>query len=184
MKKINLILVVFSILITSCNSNYNFDKDFNCNVSTPNNLEEISDFKNNFVIELPKNWKTNLYYDDAVSSVYSADTTKSLTNSIILDASFVLNPIKIDDAFIEKIKKENLKMELIELKSKKIRFNEGEGYYNLTKGKQGKFDYHVLNVFSKAERGFLHAKTEIYGDSLVNKRICTALKLIEKIHLK
>lgn len=144
----------------------------------------MDDFKKVFSIKLPKHWNTKLYYDDGVSSVYTADTTQSLTKAILLDATFILNTNEIDSKFIDKVKADNLSLELKELNSKKISFLNNDGYYNLATGKKGKYTYHLLNVYSKATTGFLHVKTEIYGDSLVDQRICDAVKLIENIRLK
>ncbi len=182
MKKIILLSIITSILF-SCNSNL-IAKDFDCQTSSYSNLEKVTDYKKNFDISIPKNWKTKLYYDDAVSSIYSADTTVSLTNSTLIDASYVLNTTPINDEFINKVKADNAKLKLEEVKSKKTTFINNEAYYNLAKGKKGKFKYHVLNVFSNANTGFMHIKTEVYGDSLVNERICKAIKLIHNIQLK
>lgn len=176
-------IIVLVFICTSCNSNQ-LSKDFNCKTPNFNNLEVVTDFKKNFTIEIPSNWKTNLYYDDVVSSVYTADTTQNLTKAFIMDVSFVLNPIDIDAAFIQKVATDNSKMELTQMASKEIKFHDKNAYYNLAKGKQGKFSYHVLNVFAKETNGFLHVKTEIYGDSLVNERLCKAIKLIDDIRIK
>ncbi len=182
MKKL-ILLSTITILLFSCNTNQ-IEKDFNCKTPNYSNLERVTDYKKNFHMSIPKNWKTKLYYDDAVSSIYSADTTVSLTNSTLIDASYILNTTQINEEFIHKVKADNIKLQLEEVNSKKTTFINNEAYYNLAKGKKGKFQYHVLNVFSKANTGFLHIKTEIYGDSLVNERICKAVKLMHNIELK
>lgn len=173
----------FIILLSSCNSNQ-ISEDFNCETNSFSNLEPITDFKKTFSFKIPKKWKTNLYYDDAVSSIYTADTTISLTKTILIDASFIKNSVEIDTIFIQKVKTDNNKLALKQVKENKVTFLNNDTYYNLAKGKKGKFQYHVLNVFSKVNTGFLHLKTEIYGDSLVNERICKAVKLINNIQLK
>ena len=54
----------------------------------------------------------------------------------------------------------------------------------LFKGKKGKFNYQICNIFIKVnESNFILAKTEIYGDSLVNQRFCKSFSLIENIKL-
>ncbi len=171
------------LLISSCNSG-ELTKVFNCNTIKIYNLDSTDDFKKIFTVKFPKHWKTKLYYDDVISSVYSADTTLNLTKSVLIDVSFIANTASIDDNFIIKVKNDNTTMQLKEVQSKKIKFKKNNAYYNLAKGKKGKFDYHVLNLFSKGTMGFLYVKTEIYGDSLVNERLCTAIRLIEKIQYK
>lgn len=176
--------IVFTVIIIfiSCNSS-ELSQDFNCKTSGYSNLESLTDFKKNFNIKLPKNWKTNYYYDNVMSSIYSADTTVSLTKTVLIDASFITSPIHIDANFIQKIKNDNTKMDLKEVSSKKITFLNKPSYYNLSEGKKGKYNYKILNIFTKADVGFLHLKTEVYGDSLVNERICKAINLINRISL-
>lgn len=180
MKKQYLLFILLGLL--ACNSS-ELSKDFDCGFGTFSNLEEITDFKKNFKVELPKHWKTNLFYNELISSIYTADTTLNLTQTTIMDISFVLNPIDIDEDFISKIETDNKKMNLQAVKSKKITFLDKPSYYNLSKGKKGKYSYQILNVFTKSATGFLHIKTEVYGDSLPSERICKAIKLIEKIEL-
>ncbi len=175
--------IIGCILFSSCTSN-KLSEEFKCSSPDFNNLEEVTDFKKNFTIDLPKNWKTNLYYDEVVSSIYTADTTVSIKETVIIDASFVLNPVEINKEFINKIKTENATEQLEELISKEIQYLGNDAFYNYVKGKKGKYSYHLLNVFTKANLGFMHIKTEIYGDSLVDERLCKAVKLIDKIRLK
>lgn len=178
-----LLLFLLSIyMLISCSSN-DLSKDFTCTNDSFSNLEELTDYKKNFTTEIPKNWKINYYYDDVVSSIYAADTTLSLTQTTLIDVSFVLSPQEIDDAFIKKIKADNTSMQLEEVTSKNTSLFSKSSYYNIAKGKKGKYNYKVLNVFTKTDLGFLHVKTEVYGDSLVDERICKAVKLIDKIEL-
>ncbi len=181
MRYFTLILLVAAMY--SCNSNQ-IAKDFNCKTTTYSNLEKIDDYKKLFSFDIPKKWKTNLYYDDAVSSIYTADTTISLTKTTVIDASFIVNTSEIDDKFIQKVKNDNTTLALEEVKSSRTTFLNNQSYYNLAKGKKGKYQYHVLNIFSKAKTGFLHVKAEVYGDSLVEDRICKAVKLVNNIQLK
>lgn len=177
------LLLLVLVSYTSCTSN-KLSEEFKCSSPAFSNLEEITDFKKNFVMKLPKNWKTNLYYDEVVSSIYTADTTLSFKETVIIDASFISNPIEINNEFIDKIKAENKQENLEEVVSKEIKFLNNKAFYNYVSGKKGKYSYHLLNVFTKADLGFMHIKTEIYGDSLVDERLCKAVKLIDKMHLK
>lgn len=174
--------ILLFVGLASCNSS-KLQKDFNCNSNSFSNLKTLTDFRKNFKIKIPENWKTNYYYDNVVSSIYAADTTINLTKTILIDASFVLNPIEIDSVFIEKMKTESKNMGLQEVTSKTTTFLKQPSYYNVFEGKKGKYKYTILNIFTKDNLGFLHVKTEIYGDSLVNERICKAINLVEKIEL-
>ena len=55
----------------------------------------------------------------------------------------------------------------------------------LFKGEKRGFNYQICNTFIKLNASsFIIAKTEIYGDSLVNQRFCEAFSLLENIKLK
>ncbi|AUC23323.1 hypothetical protein BTO15_15005 [Polaribacter sejongensis] len=80
-----LFIILASLVFFSCSHQTEIHKHFNCKPTTFKDLEEVKDVKNLFSLELPKSWKTNLYYDDIQSSIYTADTTKQLTESLLLE---------------------------------------------------------------------------------------------------
>ncbi len=178
-----LLFICSVFLFISCDSN-ELAKEFNCKSSSLGTLETVEDFKKNFTVRFPNHWKINLYYEDAVSSIYAADTTLTLSEATLIDISFITNPDNIDDDFIYKVKRDNEEFQLTEVKSKRLQFKRKDAYYNLAKGKRGKFNYHILNLYGKTQTGFIHAKTEIYGDSLINERLCSAISLINDIQVK
>ena len=89
MKKLLILFVGASLLLCSCSQQSEVSKKFNCKPTNFTNLEKIEDVKNLFSLEIPKKWKTNLYYDDLQSSIYTADTTKQLTETFLLDITNV-----------------------------------------------------------------------------------------------
>lgn len=178
------LLLFFTLLLFSCNNQPEISKDFNCLNSTLKNLEKVEDVKNLFSINLPQIWKINLYQDEFQSSIFAADTTKQLTETILLDVTFIKNKINFDDAFLLKQEQENLAKSLIKTKHKKITLLKKPSIYITYKGKKGKFIYQTCHVFIKInEENFILAKTEIYGDSLVNQRFCNAFSLINNIKI-
>ena len=175
-------LVLF--IITACGSS-ELKSDFNCSNASYSNLSKTEDVRNLFSVQLPKNWKVNLYYDNDQTSIYAADTTLNLTKTTLFDASYIHAPVFFDATFKQKINADNVQMGLEEVKSKDIKHLDKTSFYSLAKGKKGKYTYHILNVFTKVNSdNFLHVKTEIYGDSLVNERICKAISLLDKIEVK
>ena len=66
-----------------------------------------------FTVDIPKNWKTNLFYDDLQSSIYTADTSKQLTKTILLDFSFIQKKISLNEIFVLKLEQEKLLEKLI-----------------------------------------------------------------------
>ena len=184
MSKYRIVLVAV-LLFCSCHKSSEIRKEFNCENSTFNNLETVDDMKGLFSIDLPKNWKINLYQDEVQSSIFAADTTKQLTETVLLDVAFIQNKINFDDAFLLKQEQEYLSENLIKIKSKAITFQEKSALYMVFKGKKGVFEYQICNTFIKVNASnFIFAKTEVYGDSLVHKRFCDAFLLLENIKLK
>jgi hypothetical protein len=181
----NILILFFTLLLLfSCEKQSEISKNFDCNSSNLNNLEEVKDVKNLFTAQLPKTWKTNLYYDDTQTSIYSADTIKQLTETLILDFSFIKNDIRFNDVFKLKQEQESLNKRLIQTEAKEIKLLNKPSFYTLSKGKKGKFTYQILNAFIKIDQqNFILAKAEIYGDSLIKKRMCNAISLIEKIKI-
>jgi hypothetical protein len=178
------ILFLASLLSFSCTDTSEISEDFSCSNSAFNNLEMVDDIKNLFSIQLPTNWKINLYKDEVQSSIFTADTTKQLTETILLDVTFINNKINFDDAFLLQQEQENLVRNLIKTKSKKITLLEKPSIYIIYKGKKGKFNYQTCHTFIKIdEKNIIFAKTEIYGDSLVNQRFCNSFSLIENIKI-
>lgn len=183
-KKINSILLIASLLFLSCQKQSEIHKDFDCEVEALKNLEIADDLKKLFSIEIPKDWKTNLYQDEMQSSIFTADTTKQLTETVLLDVTFIKNKINFDEKFKLKQEQEYLSKNLIKIKSKELKILNKPSLYMVYKGKKGNFDYQINNTFIKVNSSnLILVKTEVYGDSIVNQRFCKALSLIENIKL-
>ena len=147
-------------------------------------LSGKKDVKNLFSMEIPKTWKTNLYYDTSQSSIYTADTTKQLTETLLLDITNISKKINFSTSFKLKQEQENLSKSLIQIKSKETTIFNKPSYYTISKGQKNGFKYQICHLFIKTNaQNFILAKAEIYGDSLVNERLCNAFTLIEKIKI-
>ena len=178
------ILLMASLLLFSCAKQSEISKDFNCSTTAYKNLEKVDDVKNLFSLELPKNWKINLYQDEVQSSIFAADTTKQLTETVLIDVTFIKKKITFDDAFMIQQEQENLAKGLIKIKLKEITLLDKPSIYIVYKGKKGDFTYQTINAFIKVNaQNFILAKTEIYGDSLVRERFCSSFSLIENIKI-
>ena len=170
------------ILLASCLPKASLTNKFECSIAIFSNLEKINDFKNFFTVYYPDKWKTNLYYDKNQSSIFTADTTKQLTETMLLDITHVSNKLTLDFDFISKIKKNLHTDDLVETESSSLNFKDQKAYYFKAAGKKGKFDYNIFNLFIKInENNYIHSKIEVYGDSLINQRICNGIRLINKI---
>lgn len=176
------VLIIICILsISSCNSKSDLLKDVNCTSDHFFNLEKIEDFKKLFIVQFPDTWKTNLYYDKHQSSIYTGDTTKQLTETMLLDITYVSKKLTFDTIFVKKFKNNLKNQDLMEKTTRELVFQNKKSYYSRAFGKKRGFDYQISNLFIKVnQNNYVHAKIEVYGDSLVDQRICRGLHLIEK----
>lgn len=175
-------LILLCLLIGCSNTSSQLQKDFNCPSSSFNNLETVQDYKKVFTVNIPKNWKTNLYYDALQSSIYSADTTKQLTETTIFDFNLVQKPIDFNEKFQLELEHKNLAQQLISTQKKTLTINNKPAFYILVKGKKQNFPYQKLVIYQKLnDQNFIQIKIEIYGEKSVNKRLCKAINLAEKI---
>ncbi|WP_435414912.1 hypothetical protein [Polaribacter aestuariivivens] len=180
-----ILAIVTILLLFSCQQKTDLQKECNCKEIFIKNLEDVTDAKNIFSIQLPKNWKKNLYTDNTQTSIYAADTIKQLTESILLDVNFIKNKITFNDIFKLKIEQESLSKKLIQKKAKEIIFLNKPSYYTIAIGKKGNFKYQVLQIFTKVNnQNSLLTTAQIYGDSLVENRICKAITLLEKMKIQ
>ncbi len=182
MKQVLLILV--SVLFFSCGQS-KLSKELGCEKTSFSNLETVEDVHKNFSVKLPDNWKTNLYFDNSQSSIYSADTTKQLIETYLVDITMISSKIDFDNPFILDYKNQLTKNNLVESTSFQTTFLDQESYYSRALGKKNGFPYEIINLFIKVNnQAHIHAKAEVYGDSLSNERLCEAISLIEKINIK
>jgi hypothetical protein len=180
MKK--LLIIILLVGLGACSSKSQISKDLNCEPESYTNLEVVEDVDKKFTLKIPDHWKTNLYFDKNQTSIFTADTTKGLTQSYTLDVTYVYNELKIDDQFIQKFKGSLMNNQLVETTSYEFDFYDKKSYYSRALGKKMGFEYQICNLFIKVNEGnYIHAKAEVYGDSLINERICNAVSLIEKI---
>ena len=175
------ILLLLVIVFNSCSKKPQFIRVFNCELETFSNLERIEDVKNLFSVYYPDHWKTNFYYDNNQSSIFTADTTKQLKETILLDITHIANKIVFDSNFLKKFESNLSEQQLTEISANKIIFKEKPSFYSEARGMNNNFNYYVFNLFIKLdENNYIHSKIEIYGDALKEERICKGINLLEK----
>ena len=183
MRKILLLILILCITI-SCKETSKLRNDWNCNTKDYKNLEVVEDYKKNFSIGIPKKWKTNLYFDDNQSSIFAADTTQQLTESVLLDVTFINDELLLDNQFKKENFRNNISRNLIVIKEGMTDILNKPSYYYVVSGKMKKYIYNEMNLFiNSSDKGYIHAIVKTFGDSLVSKRICKAITLLEKIEL-
>ncbi len=185
MKRFNTILILLlGIIFISCGKS-DLKEEFQCEVSAPSNTKTYHDILKHFSIEIPKDWKTILYYDEYVSNIYSADTAKPLTKTYIVDITWNRGELLFDKAFEENLKigldSSNMKI----TKSGFIKFQKYPAYFNISEGKYQEYDFHQLDIYVKtAPDEYFSFISKIYGNKRIDERICESIALFEDIKIK
>jgi len=179
----NIVYLTFVLfLILSCSKQSELHKKYNCSTNNIENLKTIKDFNKNFKLTISSNWKSSFYFSEFQSEIFSADTTKQLTDSFILGTSFNQGIINFNAEFHQK-KDSILTVNNLEL------INSGEqlfltkpSYWYVVKGIKNGYTYHQFNSTIKlSESTYFIGYSEIYGDANINERICETISILEKI---
>ena len=100
MKKIILFLFLIPNIV-ACTKSTDFSKEFKCKLNSVEKSTGYLDFKNNFKLYVPSNWKIKKHYSELQSEIFCADTVKQLSETFILNASYNFGEIKLDNALIK-----------------------------------------------------------------------------------
>lgn len=180
-KNITFLSLIF-LLILGCSNQSEIGKKMNCSPTIYKNTKQITDFNKNFILDIPNNWKTELYFDNYQSEIFTADTIKQLSETYILAASFNFGTLNFDKDFHQRkdsvLSINNLKI----IDSGNESFQSKPSFWYVSKGTKNNFDYHRFTVMSKlSENTYFSAYAEIYGDSNIDNRICESISLLESI---
>ena len=172
-------LFLFFLMI-SCTKKSALEITIECaNSSDIMNSKKYIDVNKNYQITIPNNWKVQKYYDAYQSDIFAADTLKQLTQTYILNTSFKNGELELNTEFELKIKNSTLN-EIIASEFEVI--NEKFTFWYLTEGIKNNYKYHELVLYFKTSVDtYLQVSVEIYGDDLVNERLCEAISIIKTI---
>ena len=170
------------LLISACSKQSEIAKKMNCSPTMYKNTKQITDFNKNFTLNIPSNWKTELYFDNYQSEIFTADTIKQLSETYILAASFNFGALNFNKDFHHRkdsvLKANNLK--IVDFGNQS--FKSKPSFWYVAKGTKNNFDYHRFTVMTKlSENTYFSAYSEIYGDTNIDKRICESISLLESI---
>lgn len=175
-------ILSISLLLISCSNQSELSKNFECKNLSLENSEPIKDFNNNFILKIPRSWKTELYYDKIQSEIFTADTTKQLTETFILDASYNLGTIEFDKQFKFKMDSLQNSQNLRIISSKKGTFQSKPSFWYVSKGIKNGHPYHQFNLtVVLSENTYFNSYADIYGDEFIDERICKAIAIIDEI---
>lgn len=179
----NTLIVIASIFIfICCNKQSELSKIYDCKSTKIKSLTAISDFNENFIINLPNTWKKKLYYNQNQSEIFAADTTKQLTDTYIIDAAYNQGKLIFNESFYKKTDSLLKISNLEKVNSGNIIFQEKPAYWYLIKGEKKGFEYQQFNLIVKTSRNtYFTYYSEVYGDTNVESRICESISIINNI---
>jgi len=179
-----LLVTCAAILLFSACQTSDFEREFEC--SSPRNFTNTKTYKDvlkHFEIEIPKSWKTELYYDEYQSKLYTADTTKQLRETYILDFTWHQGELMFDKDFETTVTENAInKMKLIPVKSGYGEFLDKPSYYQISTAKSDDLSWHYLEIYVRFNVDEYYTFTaKIYGSEFVSDRICSSLSLFKSI---
>lgn len=181
MRKIPFLSWIF-LLVLGCSNQSEIGKKMNCSGTTYKNTKQITDFNKNFTLNIPSNWKTELYFDNYQSEIITADTLKQLSETYILAASYNLGTLDFDNDFHHRKDSVLTANKLKIIDSGNESFQSKPSFWYISKGTKNNFDYHRFTVLTKiSENTYFSAYAEIYGNTNVDERICESISLLESI---
>ncbi len=183
--KYSLLLLITVLFLISCQQKTQLKKEFSCqSVSALGTTEKVSDFKEGFSIDVPKKWKSSLYYDDRQSEIFCADTIKTLDQTYLMEFAFIDGKISIDKAFQKQVQELTTEKELKWIQDGFADFDNYKGYYHFGKSTHKDMDINVFQYYIQIDKEhYLLIKTDIYGSDKVNERLCESFQLIESIQI-
>jgi len=180
----HIFLIASVIFLYGCSNKSELSKDFNCSFDDIQNTTQILDFNKNFKLSIPSSWKTELYYDKYTSEIFTADTTKQLSETFILDASYNLGEVIFNKDFFDKNDAIATTKNFEIIKSKTSSFQSKESYWYVLKGVKNNFPYHQFNLTVKLTNNtYFNSYVEIYGEDNIDGRICQAISMLDNIEI-
>ncbi len=184
-KNVFTFLMIITFL-SSCHQKSELATAFNCKqkIST-SELKTIADIHKNYSISIPNHWKISYYFDENQSDIYVADTIKPLTSTYILNFSNKNGLLLLNDEFKKKIKQELTTDGLTIISDKQFVNKALTSYYIFSKGIKNQFPYHQIQLIKPLnETSFFDIKIEIYGDQLIEERICEAIHYTDLLQIR
>lgn len=183
--KTPLLYLVFIILFTSCEENLLTDT-FKCDstISFKSN-KKYTDVLKKYSVDIPETWKTEMYFDEYRSEIFTADTTKELNNSYILEFTRQLGEFELDTAFVKHVNQSLLQSKIIPVKEGFGKFKGHPAYFNYAVGQQKGFNYYYLQLFVKTRPDESYTlSSKIYGVENLDARFCESIHYMNSIEFK
>jgi hypothetical protein len=172
-----------TLMLISC-QNSKFEKEFEC--ETPISYTQTKTYKDvlkHFEIDVPSNWKSELYYDEYQSALYTADTTKALRETYILDIAWHQGELVLNKEFEVRVAQNaSRNLKLVPVRSGFGEYLGHPAYYHIATGKSEDLSWHYLEIYVQHKVDEYYTFTsKIYGNEFVSERICASFSVFNEI---
>lgn len=179
------IVYLFLLLATiySCSDKNSLFKDYHCKTKQLK-LVAIHDALQKFKLNIPNNWKTELYIDKNNSIFVTADTTKQLSKTFIIKLSYITGAINFNKNSATTLKQRLAKDFWKTYKTSKGFFNGYPALLLYSENQQLKIKTSSLHIFFNANKQY-HFEIEIqcFGNKNKQERFCKAITIIKTLKL-
>ena len=168
----------------NCQQKSNFEKQFDCNSEPLKKMELNRDFNESFSLLIPATWKTSLYYDNAQSEIFAADTTQTIQETYLMEIALVNGKININTDFQNKVKTVTTSSGLQTQKDGFLKMGNFEGYFHLGNGLKNDEIINVFQYYIKiSDEKYFLIKTQLYGNENLNERLCQSFQMIKTLKI-
>ncbi len=176
--RVHILFLVLLTLLVSCKKDPEVAALFDCDRSNFQANELVQDATASFSIKLPKHWKTNLYVDNAVSSIFAGDTTKQLTETVLVDFTKLKHKQLLDSSFTATVTRALQEEGFRISKTGHSLFKTKNSFYAYATGVKKNYPYAIFTQYIQLDQQLIfHCNIEVYGEEQRVERLCKALAL-------
>lgn len=178
------IVLISLVTFASCSKNDDIFKNYNCKTeSIP--TKQVLDAFLQFSLEIPKNWKTNLYIDQNTSIFATADTTKQLSETFLIKVSKIPAQLTLNQATTDTIKSELTKNQWHINSLQKGIFKKFNALLITSQKQPSNIKTSALHLYFSAEnQHYFEIEIQCFGDKNTDERFCQAVKIINSLNIK
>ena len=171
--------------LINCTNNTTIFKDYGCSGnSLDSDIENVLDAKNNFSLDIPKHWKTELYFDSESSIFTTADTTKQFNNTFLIKASLINAKLAINSVDIEKIKTNLETTKTLEIISTTEGSFKNMSAILLRSHVSSPLEKTILHLYAPlSKKQYFEIEVHCYGIEAVENRLCQAIQYVNSLKI-
>ncbi len=172
------------ILLSACNTSPQLPGIFSCQSSNNGEMEKVEEFENNFDIQIPATWRTELYFVRNRSGIMTADTTRYYSDAYTMNIALVKGGLDLSPALRERLDSILRNNGYRILRDTFFSFHQKPSYLLWAENNNDTMPVHMLQHYIRINpEKYVVGKCEFFGDKNIDSKRCTALNILETIHI-